>query len=60
MQLGVPNDSRKYNLAAAILKHFKIQSVFVLTNNPLKIGALRNNNIQVLKRIPITAREFNL
>ncbi|MDD5251180.1 MAG: GTP cyclohydrolase II [Patescibacteria group bacterium] len=39
-QLGLPDDSRDYRLAAAFLKRFRVKSIVLLTNNPEKRRAL--------------------
>jgi len=61
LHLGLPADGRDYRVAAEILKGMKISKVQVLTNNPLKIEALRESGITVEGRIPIESspREEN-
>jgi GTP cyclohydrolase II len=49
-QLGFKADQRTYDIVNFILEHFNIDSVNLLTNNPLKIDSL---NIKVEKRLPI-------
>ncbi|OGN27519.1 MAG: hypothetical protein A3A33_04840 [Candidatus Yanofskybacteria bacterium RIFCSPLOWO2_01_FULL_49_25] len=53
--LGLPVDSRNYHNAAAILKDYGITKMRLLTNNPKKVGALKNAGIKVT-RIPLIAR----
>ena len=54
LALGHPADSRDYSVAASILRHLGIVSVRLLTNNPLKVDALKSSGIKVSARIPLT------
>jgi 3,4-dihydroxy 2-butanone 4-phosphate synthase/GTP cyclohydrolase II len=60
-KLGLPIDSRKYHMAAHILKNRQITSVKLLTNNPAKINDLKKYGIaQVeLASIPVFSNEHN-
>ncbi len=49
--LGFPDDLRDYDVAAHILCYLGIQSVNLITNNPLKIAALKKY-LPVHQRIP--------
>jgi GTP cyclohydrolase II len=51
-QLGFEADLRNYELPAAILRHFGIKEVRLLSNNPDKFMALENNGITVVERVP--------
>ncbi|MGC8760796.1 MAG: GTP cyclohydrolase II [Bryobacteraceae bacterium] len=51
-QLGFEADLREYELPAAILRHFGVESVRLLTNNPDKIAALEQAGIRVAERVP--------
>lgn len=51
--LGLPSDARSYESAALILRDLGISSVRLMTNNPRKIEALRNEGIGVVERIPV-------
>jgi 3,4-dihydroxy 2-butanone 4-phosphate synthase/GTP cyclohydrolase II len=53
LALGHQADERDYGAAARILRHLGIRSVRLLTNNPLKIEALRELGIDVLARLPL-------
>lgn len=59
--LGFPDDLRRYDVAAAMLKYLGVESVRLLTNNPRKIKDLEENGIQVVERIPliISPNPFN-
>ncbi len=49
--LGLPIDGREYHQAAQILRHLKVKSVRMLTNNPLKIASLIACGIRVKSRV---------
>jgi GTP cyclohydrolase II len=45
--LGFEDDLRRYHVATAILAQLEIGSVRLLTNNPLKVEALRAEGVEV-------------
>lgn len=51
--LGLPDDARRYDSAAAMLAHLGIVSVDLLTNNPDKVDALRALGVEVASRVPV-------
>lgn len=51
--LGFVADERDFSVAAAILRELGIQQIKLLTNNPIKIEAMRTNGIEVTERIPL-------
>ncbi len=51
-ELGFPDDLRKYDLAAEMLRSLGVLSVDLITNNPLKIAGLVEEGIPVRRRIP--------
>ncbi len=51
-RLGFEPDLREYELPAAILRHFGVAAVRLLTNNPDKIAALERAGIAVAERVP--------
>ena len=51
--LGLPDDARRYDAAAAILANLGVSSVELLTNNPAKEEALRALGVEVVRRIPV-------
>ncbi|MGZ4958218.1 MAG: GTP cyclohydrolase II [Methylomonas sp.] len=53
--LGHGADERDYSLAARILEDLGVKSVLLMTNNPLKIGALQAEGITINTRIPLEA-----
>lgn len=50
--LGLPDDARDYAPAANMLEHLGIGSIELMTNNPLKIQAMRQLGISVDRRAP--------
>ena len=52
LALGFPDDLRRYDVAAEMLRHLKVASVDLITNNPLKIAGLVDEGIPVRRRIP--------
>lgn len=50
LALGHPVDARRYEAAAAILKQLGVASIRLMSNNPLKLLALREHGIEVLER----------
>jgi len=61
IHLGFEVDSRTYEEALIILKDLKISKINLLTNNPKKIEAFENSEIEIFERIPIEipANHFN-
>lgn len=51
-QLGFEADLRNYQLPGAILRHFGITQVRLLSNNPEKIQALEGAGVTVVERVP--------
>lgn len=51
--LGHGADERDYSLAARILEDLGVQSLRLITNNPLKIQALRAAGLSVSGRLPL-------
>jgi len=51
--LGHQVDERDYTMAAGILADLGVQSIRLLTNNPVKINGLRELGVQVTERVPV-------
>ena len=49
--LGLPDDSRRYDDAAAMLNALDVRSIQLLTNNPDKVLQLEESGIAVDKRL---------
>jgi GTP cyclohydrolase II/3,4-dihydroxy 2-butanone 4-phosphate synthase/GTP cyclohydrolase II len=52
VRLGFPDDARRYDIAAEMLRSLDVRSVDLITNNPLKIAGLVDEGIPVRRRIP--------
>jgi GTP cyclohydrolase II len=52
-QLGFAADGREYDVCKPILEHFGVRRVCLMTNNPLKVEALRSQGIEVVERVQI-------
>jgi len=51
--LGLPDDARRYDVAADMLEFLDVASVRLMTNNPAKVKALRDLGVDVAGRIPV-------
>lgn len=52
-RLGFAADLRDYTFPSAILAHFGLREVRLLSNNPKKVAALEEAGIRVVERAPI-------
>jgi len=61
LDLGLPDDAREYDSAAAILRLLKVTSVRLMSNNPKKFDTLAKHGIPVCERVAlaIPTREEN-
>jgi GTP cyclohydrolase II len=59
--IGAPVDARDYELAVKILRDLEITDIRLMTNNPLKVEALKSYGINVVEQVPhvIEAQEHN-
>jgi GTP cyclohydrolase II len=55
-QLGLPDDTRSYVGAAAMLRHLGVRSIRLLTNNPEKQEAMVALGVKVNERLPVLIR----
>jgi GTP cyclohydrolase II len=53
LALGLPVDARDYQVAAAILHDLGVESVRLLSNNPLKREALLRYGIKIDEQVPL-------
>jgi GTP cyclohydrolase II len=51
--LGLPDDARRYNVAAFMARDLGIESMQLLTNNPDKVRKIRAEGIPVHQRLPV-------
>jgi GTP cyclohydrolase II len=54
-QLGFESDLRSYDLPGAILQHFDLRAVRLMSNNPEKVDAVERAGITVVERVPCIA-----
>lgn len=61
LDLGLPDDAREYDSAAAILRILKVTSVRLMSNNPKKFDTLARHGIPVCERVALAVpvREEN-
>jgi GTP cyclohydrolase II len=50
--LGLPDDARDYEPAAAMIEHLGVDSIRLLTNNPAKVDALTALGVRIASRAP--------
>lgn len=55
VKLGLPVDARNYILAGLILKHYQVNKIRLLTNNPEKIKALELYGIETVRALGMPA-----
>jgi 3,4-dihydroxy 2-butanone 4-phosphate synthase/GTP cyclohydrolase II len=53
LHLGLDVDARQYNIAIEMLRALAIEKINLLTNNPEKISAFDDADIEVLSRVPL-------
>ena len=53
LRLGFEADARKYTIATEMLADLGVSSVALLTNNPEKVEALREDGVIVARRVPM-------
>jgi GTP cyclohydrolase II len=51
--LGFPDDLRRYDVAADMLRLLGVRSVELVTNNPLKVAGLEESGVKVRQRIQL-------
>lgn len=54
LMLNLPADARRYDMCKIMLNHLQVHQVKLITNNPLKLIALRDLGIDVVDRVPLT------
>ena len=51
--LGLEVDARRYDIAIRMLEELGVSQIRLLTNNPLKIEAIKNSSIEIVDRVPL-------
>jgi 3,4-dihydroxy 2-butanone 4-phosphate synthase/GTP cyclohydrolase II len=52
--LGLPADARCFEAAAQILRDLGVQSIRLMTNNPVKVATLAGKGIAIRERVPLS------
>ncbi|MFO7787965.1 MAG: GTP cyclohydrolase II [Halospina sp.] len=52
-QLGFAADLRDYSMCLDMLEHLGIKQLRLMTNNPVKVDALRDLGVDVVERVPL-------
>jgi GTP cyclohydrolase II len=52
-QLGFEADPRSYELCGAVLRHFGLDQIRLMSNNPRKLAGLEAAGMRLVERIPI-------
>jgi 3,4-dihydroxy 2-butanone 4-phosphate synthase/GTP cyclohydrolase II len=53
LELGLPVDSRRYDVGAQILTSLGIKAIRLMSNNPAKFAALEGYPLRIVERIPL-------
>lgn len=53
LELGLPVDSRNYDIGVQILRDLGVRTLRLLSNNPHKVVELENGRLKVVERIPL-------
>ena len=54
IELGHKADNRNYDMLEAVFKHFNVNAINIMTNNPEKVSAIERSGIVINQRLPIT------
>lgn len=57
LALSLPIDKRDYSIAASIIKHFNIQSIRLISNNPIKRDQLKQMGIKIEELVHIKSKK---
>jgi len=57
--LGFPDDARRYDQAADMLRYLNVESIRLMTNNPRKVVQLRAEGIPVVEQVPHHAESLS-
>ena len=53
LELGLPVDSRRYDVGAQILTSLGVTSIRLMSNNPAKFAALEGYALRIVERVPL-------
>jgi GTP cyclohydrolase II len=51
LAIGEPEDARDYLIGALMLRHFKVEKLHLLTNNPAKVKGLEQYGLEITERV---------
>ena len=55
LELGLPVDSRRYDVGAQILTSLGVGAIRLMSNNPAKFAALEGYPLRIVERVPLVA-----
>lgn len=53
LELGLPVDSRRYDVGAQILRDLGLTTIRLMSNNPAKFAALEGYPLRIVERVPL-------
>jgi 3,4-dihydroxy 2-butanone 4-phosphate synthase/GTP cyclohydrolase II len=53
LELGLPVDSRRYDVGAQILTELGLTTIRLMSNNPAKFAALEGYRLRIVERVPL-------
>jgi 3,4-dihydroxy 2-butanone 4-phosphate synthase/GTP cyclohydrolase II len=56
LELGLPVDSRRYDVGAQILTDLGLTTIRLMSNNPAKFAALDGYPLRIVERVPLRTR----
>lgn len=56
LDLGLPVDTRSYEMAAQMLRDLGVVTIRLMTNNPGKMAKLADHGVRIVERIPVLTR----
>jgi len=56
LDLGLPVDSRRYDVGAQILSNLGLTTIRLMSNNPAKFRELEGYSLRIVERVPLVTR----
>ena len=56
LALGLPDDTRDYQIGSQIIAGFGIKRLRLMSNNPRKCDGLQHHGLQMVERVPLVIR----
>ncbi|MDX1666909.1 MAG: GTP cyclohydrolase II [Saprospiraceae bacterium] len=60
LHLGLEVDARQYDIALQMLRALGVSAIRLLTNNPEKVEAFENSDIQIVERVPLVVEPHDI